>query len=58
MRLLLNNIPQELKKNRILIVVFIYLVVSTVVYRFQNPSMTETQLLLNAHNALMFKGSK
>lgn len=39
----------------VMIVVLLYLIVSTMAYRFTHPDMTETRLLQNIHNALIWR---
>ena len=39
----------------LLIVVFLYVTVAFITYRFRHPDMTETQLFLNIFEALMFR---
>ena len=36
-------------------VALIYFVAATIIYRFSNPSMTETELFLNIPNAIMLR---
>lgn len=44
--------------SAVLVLAFVYAAISLIVLRFKHPWMTETEALLNFHNAVLFKSVK